>query len=148
MTIHNTMHMRWAAASGSARPDPLQATGDVDPTKGEMIDLKWDDPRYDFLGDTYSSHVSPIFWKLHGWIDDRVTRWKLANGVFGDNFWKGTWVGKMPGREQEATVHALIEDPRHAEHHLAELHQVANLIAQSGVFHSNPFMPAFSIEGR
>ena len=91
MTIHNTMHMRWAAALGSARPDPLQATGDVDPTKGEMIDLKWDDPRYDFLGDTYSSHVNPIFWKLHGWIDDRVTRWKLANGVFGDNFWKGTW---------------------------------------------------------
>lgn len=145
MTIHNTMHMRWAASSGSSRPDPLQATGDVDPTKGEMIDLKWDDPKYDYLGDTYSSHVNPIFWKLHGWIDDRVAGWKLANGVFGDNFWKGTWVGKMPGREQGATVHALIE--RHAEHHLAELHQVASLIAQSGVFHSNPFMPAFSIEG-
>ena len=146
MTIHNAMHMRWAAFPGSVRPDPTASTGDIDPTKGEMIDKKWDDPKYDYLGDTYSSHVNSIFWKLHGWIDDRVEAWKTANGVFGNDFWKGMWIGKMPGHEQGVTVHALLEDPNQAGPHMVEMHQVVNLIAQSGVFHSNPFMPSFSIE--
>lgn len=146
MTIHNAMHMRWAASTGTVRPDPLQTTGDIDPTKGEVIGVEWDDPRYNFLGDTYSSHVNPIFWKLHGWIDDRIEAWKLANGVFGNNFWKGTWTGKMPGHEEMAAPHALHEGPEHAVSPMAESQQVANLIAQSGVFHNNPFMPSFSIE--
>ena len=72
MTIHNAMHLRWAACFGLHSSRPLQPTGEVDPTKGEVIEARWDDTRYDFLGDTYSSHVNPIFWKLHGWIDDRI----------------------------------------------------------------------------
>lgn len=146
MTIHNAMHMRWAASPGSMRPDPTAPSGDVDPTKGEAIGVEWDDPRYDFLQDTYSSQVNPIFWKLHGWIDDRIEEWKIANGVFGNNFWKGKWVGKMPGHEEGAHVHALIEDPKHAAPHLNEMQQVTNLIAKSGVFH-RPFQQPFSIEG-
>jgi len=116
---------------------------DIDPTGGETIGKEWDDPRYNFLGDTYSSHVNPIFWKLHGWIDDRIENWKVANGVAGDEFWKGTWVGKMPKQEKGATVHALLEDPQHAAPHMSELQQVANLVARAGVFHS--FMP-FSVD--
>lgn len=146
MTIHNAMHMRWAASTGTVRPDPLQATGDIDPTRGEVIGVEWDDPRYDFLGDTYSSHVNPIFWKLHGWIDDRVEGWKIANGVYGNNFWKGTWIGKMPGHAEMVAPHALHEGPEHVVSPMAESQQVANLIAQTGVFHNNPFMPSFSME--
>jgi hypothetical protein len=88
-SIHAAMHMRWASPPAGARPEPS-------PTEGDTIDERWDDPRYDFLGDTYSSHVHPVFWSLHGWIDDRIEDWKAANGVFGNDFWKGTWLGKMP----------------------------------------------------
>lgn len=35
----------------------------------------WGDPKYDYLGDFYSSHVNPLFWKLHGWVDDRIEDW-------------------------------------------------------------------------
>ena len=146
MTIHNAMHMRWAAAPGSTRPEPLQASGDIDPTKGEVIGLEWDDPQYDFLGDTYSSHVNPIFWKLHGWIDDRVEAWKTANAVFGNDFWKGKWLGKVPVHEEGATAHALHGDGPHTVSPMADSLQVANLIAQTGQFLRSPFMPAFSVE--
>jgi hypothetical protein len=88
-SMHAAMHNRWAEAPASARPEP-------DPTKGGTIDALWDDPRYDYLGDTYSSHVHPVFWSLHGWVDDRIEDWKAANGVYGQAFWQGTWVGKMP----------------------------------------------------
>jgi len=135
LTIHNAMHMRWASSPAASRPDP-------GPTEGEQIGTEWDDPRYNFLGDTYSSHVHPIFWKLHGWIDDRVEDWKVANGVFGNDFWKGTWVGKMPGRPDQAEagmgVHAMLEHPdhpEHGEHHGSEVEQVTRLIAKSGIFH-------------
>ena len=156
MTIHNAMHMRWATFSGSFRPDPLQDSGEIDPTGGETIGAEWDDPRYDFLGDTYSSHVNPIFWKLHGWIDDRIEDWKIANGVFGNDFWKGTWVGKMAGHEEAhemghegvhgagTSIHALLADPQRAAQHVSEAQQVAKLIARAGVFHT--FMPSASIE--
>jgi hypothetical protein len=88
-TIHAGMHTRWSAAPGGLRPDP-------GPAEGHTIDPRWDDPRYDFLGDTYASHVNAAFWSLHGWIDDRVEDWKVANGVYGNAFWKGTWVGRLP----------------------------------------------------
>jgi hypothetical protein len=110
MSIHNMMHQRWAANPGSSRPEPQQPTG------GETIGREWDDPRYDFLGDTYSSHV------------------KIANGVFGDDFWQGTWVGKMPEHEEGATLHATLEVSELAGPHTSEMEQVGQLIAQTGVF--------------
>ena len=33
---------------------------------------------YDYLGETFSSHVNPIFWRLHGWVDDRIEDWFKA----------------------------------------------------------------------
>ena len=90
MTIHASMHLRWASPPAGRRPEP-------GPTQGHTIDAIWDDPRYDFLGDTYSSHVHPVFWSLHGWIDDRIEDWKIANAVWGNEFWKGTWAGPWPG---------------------------------------------------
>jgi hypothetical protein len=71
--IHNQMHMRWSSI-------PL------DPESGEPsdrdpfdTDSKWDNPEYDYLGDFYSSHVNPLFWRLHGWVDDRIEDWYKAH---------------------------------------------------------------------
>ncbi len=90
-TIHNSMHMRWAAQPRMIRP------GVSDPTQsGTTIPTDFDDPSYDYLGDIYASHVNPIFWKLHGWVDARIEDWKAANGVTGEPSWVGTWVGNMP----------------------------------------------------
>jgi hypothetical protein len=89
-SVHNMMHMRWASQPKEERPDS-------DPTQPDSIDVRWDDISYDYLGDTYSSHVNNLFWKLHGWIDDRIEDWKLANGITGDIHWTGTWVGHMHG---------------------------------------------------
>lgn len=72
-TIHNQMHGRWS----SIPRDP--ETGD--PSGRPFFDFqdKFDNPKNDFLGDFYSSHVNPVFWKLHGWIDDRIEDWFNAH---------------------------------------------------------------------
>ena len=85
MTIHNIMHMRWSKDPGEYRPS-LDLN---EPTGG---DPRWDDPRYDYLGDTYSSHVNPHFWHLHGWIDILIDNWAEANGA-NEIDWVGTWMG-------------------------------------------------------
>ncbi|WP_255305543.1 Tat pathway signal protein [Paenibacillus sp. Mc5Re-14] len=79
-TIHNWMHMRWSAESPMGyRPD-----GEL----GESVDEIWNQPAYNWLGDTYSAHVNPVFWKLHGWVDDRIDDWKRVNRA--ENYqWKG-----------------------------------------------------------
>ncbi|MCY9582571.1 Tat pathway signal protein [Paenibacillus alvei] len=84
-TIHNNLHMRFASNPGQQRPS-------VAAENPEAIDSRWDNPQYDYLGDTYSSHVNPIFWKLHGWVDNRIEDWKNANEVL-DIQWIGTWEG-------------------------------------------------------
>lgn len=88
-SVHNWAHMRWSAAS------PLGYRPDPDPKAPDAVDEKWDDTKYDWLGDFYSSHVNPTFWKLHGWVDNRIGAWKEANGVTGEYHWTGTWTGKM-----------------------------------------------------
>lgn len=99
-TVHNWMHMRWSSSNViGIRPD-----GELD---GRDIDSQWNDPKYDWLGDTYSSHVHEHFWKLHGWVDDRINDWALANPdelVDGKPNWKGTWVGKMPNHTMEERI--------------------------------------------
>jgi len=45
LTIHNAMHLRWAAAPASSRPDPQ-------PTEGETIGKESHDPLYEYLWDT------------------------------------------------------------------------------------------------
>ena len=84
-TIHNAAHMRWAAPSAVGYRLPTAVSGE--------IDARWDSPAYDYMGDTYSSHVNPIFWKLHGWISDRVEGWKRAHVIADDFEWRCTWVG-------------------------------------------------------
>jgi hypothetical protein len=129
-TIHNRMHMRWCTKVSQMRPD-------VDPAKPDEIDPKWDSPDYDWLGDTYSSHVHQNFWKIHGWVDDQIEAWKTANGTTGEIQWKGTWVGKMPNHPQPSSLHALLTtqaQERVLEHdHGAELNKVLRVILRSGI---------------
>jgi hypothetical protein len=132
-SIHNAMHRRWSSQPTRIRPP-------VDPTEmGATIPTAFDDPSYDFLGDTYSSHVNSIFWKLHGWIDDRIEDWKAANGVIGEPHWVGTWMGKMEmppmhSMEMLAGVH-LGFAAMHAPEHLQNTEQAMRVIARTGVSH-------------
>jgi len=131
-SIHAAMHNRWASAPAGARPDPA-------PAQGDTIDPVWDDPRYDHLADDYSSHVNPAFWSLHAWIDDRVEDWKAANGVYGNTFWKGTWVGRLPETDQrtpESSPSARVDtgEPGLADPSggLGEMERVVRLISGRG----------------
>ncbi len=69
------MHIRWSAAPRDPQTHTLLQLGRPSYDFSE----KWDDPRYDWLGEFYSSHVNPIFWRLHGWIDDRIENWFAAH---------------------------------------------------------------------
>lgn len=147
-TIHNNMHMRWAARPDRDRPN-------ADPTNpAQTISTDWDVPQYNYLGDTYSSHVNSIFWKLHGWVDARIEDWKRANNVTGDNFWRNKWVGnmQMDGMSGMAGVghmfmHRMMRKEANLDsstavielnQHLQQLEQMSKLIAQTGVMHT-PF---------
>ena len=87
--IHNWLHMHWASEHWF-KNQPGQDENDV---------------RNDFLGSTYSSHVNKRFWKLHGWIDDRITQWKQATQQVVDfsNVWEG------PGGHQHHMMMATLE---------------------------------------
>lgn len=76
-TVHNDMHMRWASAPRDPRTNFVIPEG-----RPEWdIDKAWDNPAYDHLGEQYSSHVNPVFWRLHGWVDARVEDWFAAHEV-------------------------------------------------------------------
>jgi hypothetical protein len=98
-TVHNDMHMRWTAMPRDPKTkEPIpQGRPDWD------IDTAWDNPEYDHLGEQYSSHVSPVFWRLHGWVDDRIEDWYNAHQIahpgevvrcttMGTPWFKGKWV--------------------------------------------------------
>lgn len=74
-TVHNWMHMRWA----SAQPRDPQTGKPVVRGEYDIDPKKWDILEYDYLGDFHSSHVNPIFWKLHGWVDDSIGVWHAAH---------------------------------------------------------------------
>ena len=68
-SVHNWMHMRWA----STPRDPETGLPEVRPSFD--ISEKWSARHYDFLGDFHSSHVHPLFWRLHGWVDACIDVW-------------------------------------------------------------------------
>jgi hypothetical protein len=74
-SVHNEMHYRWCALPRD--PDTDEPLPTARPAR--EIGTKWDNPRYNSLMDFYSSHVNPIFWRLHGWIDDRIDDWYEAH---------------------------------------------------------------------
>ncbi|NWB87770.1 pyoverdine maturation tyrosinase PvdP [Pseudomonas gingeri] len=76
--LHDWLHMRWA----SVARDP--SNGAPVPMAREFTDFapRWYAPQNDFLGDPFSSHVNPVFWMFHGWIDDRLEDWFRAHERF------------------------------------------------------------------
>jgi hypothetical protein len=76
-TVHNDMHMRWASVPRDPRTNEVIPQGRPD----WDIDKAWDSPQYDHLGEQYSSHVHPVFWRLHGWVDNRIDDWFAAHEV-------------------------------------------------------------------
>jgi len=135
-TIHNQMHMRWCAEPSATgiRPDAQAENPDA-------IDGSWDRPEYDWLGDTYSSHVNSVFWKLHGWVDDRINDWATANGVLGEIPWQGKWVGKLPSHpvpHSFVTVMAerfdSIDMHGHVHGDVREMAEAIRIIARTGLF--------------
>lgn len=73
--IHDWLHMRWATITRdptSNLPDPWNRSEDD-------FSERWFLPENDYLGDPFSSHVHPVFWMFHGWIDDRIEDWFRAH---------------------------------------------------------------------
>ncbi|GGW42701.1 hypothetical protein GCM10010503_18970 [Streptomyces lucensis JCM 4490] len=97
--IHNRMHLRWSAEMPSYR------------TGGDAfsVDHQWDDAAYNWLADTYSAHVNPIFWKLHGWVDARIDDWMAANQLTGPVPWSfdPPWSGPAGGHDHHHPVALL-----------------------------------------
>ncbi|MEU0946873.1 hypothetical protein ABZ379_29660 [Streptomyces canus] len=89
--IHNALHMRWSAQMPEYRPGGDEFS----------VDPKWDDSAYNWLGDTYSSHVNPLFWKIHGWVDARIDDWMAANNLQGPVPWSfdPPWSGPAGGHD-------------------------------------------------
>ncbi|EEM80209.1 hypothetical protein [Bacillus thuringiensis] len=126
-TIHNGMHVRWSAKSPVGyRPNSALT---------DSVNESWNQPEYNWLFDTYSSHVNPIFWKLHGWVDDRIEDWKRINKA-DDYEWKGTWIGNpLPH-----SIHH--HNHNHNHNHNAQMEtqgdiinkmeQLASILAQTG----------------
>jgi hypothetical protein len=103
-SVHNWAHMRWSSKPEAFRPNPKAANP-------IGVDEKWDNPSYDWLGDFYSSHVNPLFWKLHGWVDDCVSVWQEAHGIKGPYEWKGKWTGKVPTGSMTGMHEQLLAAP-------------------------------------
>lgn len=101
MTLHDWLHICWAAVPR----DP--SNGVPQPWARDPADFSehWFAQSNDFLGDPFSSHVNPVFWGFHGWIDDRIEDWydaherahpgevqRVALGDVPNWFAKGRWV--------------------------------------------------------
>lgn len=91
-SIHGWMHMRW---SGAPHHEGFSS-----------------DSANDWLFVPWSSHVNKHFWKLHGWIDERIADWELATGETADlsDAWEGA-PGVLPEMRHSANFALLSHLP-------------------------------------
>lgn len=122
-TICCAMHLRWASPSAMGYRTSTPREDD--------IDWLWDAPEYDYLGDTYSSHVNPLFWKIHGWVDYRVEDWRRAHGISGGIEWKGTWVGPPESRVRGVEVAGGVVVAASADEVPEDFYRVDSVISAS-----------------
>ncbi|MDE3735130.1 PvdJ/PvdD/PvdP-like protein [Pseudomonas resinovorans] len=73
--MHDWLHMRWAAVTRDPS-NGMPVIFDRDPVD---FSPRWFRAENDYLGDPFSSHVNPVFWSFHGWIDDRLEDWFRAH---------------------------------------------------------------------
>jgi hypothetical protein len=126
--IHNQLHTRWSSLPlDPANLQPL-------PEGRDRFDVsdKWVQPftgpdgratYHDDLFDEFASHMHPVFWRLHGWIDDRVEDWAKAHE--GEVTRKD--VGGVPWFETGRWVKVKEPWVSGADHHVME--QVLHIIS-------------------
>ena len=73
--MHDWLHMRWATITRDPTND-MPVPWDRWPSD---FSSRWFLPENDYLGDPFSSHVNPVFWMFHRWIDDRIEDWFRAH---------------------------------------------------------------------
>lgn len=76
--MHDWLHMRWATVTR----DPTNGMPVAWDRKPTDFSSRWFLPENDYLGDPFSSHVNPVFWMFHAWIDDRIEDWFRAHERF------------------------------------------------------------------
>jgi hypothetical protein len=76
--IHDWLHMRWA----SVGRDPNSGAALIYDRNPIDYAERFFRAENDYLGDPFSSHLNPVFWLFHGWIDDRIEDWYLAHEQF------------------------------------------------------------------
>lgn len=110
--LHNSMHMRHANPKGAISAfNQLPAFFNI----SEDANSELNRPSNDWLGHPYSSHVNPFFWRLHGYIEDRLNAWLAAHnfkGFLGENGcndenicykWRRPWAGVVPANASDKT---------------------------------------------
>jgi hypothetical protein len=168
--IHNLMHIRWSSLPN----DPESGSKLTGGRPEKDINNKWVVPfesngkmiYYDDLNDTLSSHVHPIFWRLHGWVDDRINDWfdaheaahagevvsKEIDGIswFATGKWvavENPWIGPISGHNHSNhNKHDGHGDQNHHDDHgdlnqeIKDMERVHQLIFNPDVFPS-PLRP-------
>lgn len=120
-TIHSHMHLRFSANSTYGfRPSISGAIPN--------ISNHWDNATYDWMGDFYASHVNGYFWKLHGWVDDRIEDWRIANNLTSIR-WNGTWIGG-PMTNLSVLNKAMTMTMDSAEHDMEESEEMDDTMPQ------------------
>ena len=110
-SLHNRMHMMWADTrdGGNGPGRDLFSPSEVERIKNPPA--SWTAVSNQYLGSTYTSHVNPLFWRLHGYVDNRINDWMRAHNFerIGESTdasctpaakcysWKRVWDGQMPG---------------------------------------------------
>ena len=118
--VHDPLHRRWATLSpGLMENFPVLDPKNTDPVIADSFDL----PDADWLAHPYSSHVNPVFWKLHGWCDDVIERWRIANNLSSVT-WNDKWVGGgqyhdgiHSSPDKKNLGHASHQHDHHGHHH-------------------------------
>jgi len=119
-SIHNNLHMRWATLPRNG--DDYSPFG-AGPVTAESLSAPtpYDAPEFNWLGNPFSAHVNPVFWKLHGWVDAVVAAWLKENDyatIARDcgrtpkcYRWRSTWTGATEHRAHGGGVRAVPPDP-------------------------------------
>jgi len=118
--LHTYFHVRYAAYNPVGyRMQDLHPTSYIDPM--------WDDEDYDYLADFYSAHVNPTFWKIHGWVEDRIEDWRQVNQI--DSL---TWVSTWEMGPMNATILAALEqvavDAKNRDYHRESQEQAGVIV--------------------
>ncbi|QHT65337.1 hypothetical protein GXP67_00935 [Rhodocytophaga rosea] len=129
-SVHNDMHMRWASQPKDPENGNLLSLG----REPNDINKKWDAVEYNFLGETYSSHVNPIFWRLHKWVDSIIDEWYLAHKNISDTRVKTVKLNSIDWFEKGEWVE--INDPwsspsMHAHHDVSTMEKVYKILFES-----------------